>query len=404
MIIERPLEVKRINEIKKWILVYGRRKTGKTFLVENFVKYDEYFFVKRDRTLISKKDDKSITYETFIEILKRALADRKTVVVDEFHRLGDSFFDFLHYTKKEGKLILISSTLFLSKKLFGSHSALLGFFAEIPVGLISMKDCVKTLKKFGFSKKQTVELAMIIREPITIEYFNEKDAARKILGKVLISSINTIPSLIGEIFVEEDRSISAIYDGILRAIANGNIVSSEISSYLFARRLIQKDDPSIIQQYLSNLMQFGIIKKIEIYGKKRFVYKHISLLARMFYYADEKYNISEGYPNEQELERIANEIMPKLVEDAVREYFAHKFGLKESIAEAKDFDIDGCLLKFKKPEISIEIKWKDKISKNEIIKAEKNLSRIAVKKRLLFLPDKKLIHSNIIDIVDVSDF
>jgi len=32
-----------LNELKKWVLVYGRRKTGKTFLVTIFVKYDEYF-------------------------------------------------------------------------------------------------------------------------------------------------------------------------------------------------------------------------------------------------------------------------------------------------------------------------------------------------------------------------
>ncbi|MFV2014398.1 MAG: hypothetical protein ACC656_03140 [Candidatus Heimdallarchaeota archaeon] len=31
-------EVNEISKIKKWILIYGRRKTGKTFLVENFLK------------------------------------------------------------------------------------------------------------------------------------------------------------------------------------------------------------------------------------------------------------------------------------------------------------------------------------------------------------------------------
>ena len=59
MIIER-IEVDEIKKIKKWLLIYGRRKTGKTFLVENFLKYDEYFFVKRDRTILSKKDQKEI--------------------------------------------------------------------------------------------------------------------------------------------------------------------------------------------------------------------------------------------------------------------------------------------------------------------------------------------------------
>jgi replication-associated recombination protein RarA len=50
-----------------------------------------------------------------MEIVKRSLAENKIIVVDEFHRLGQEFFDFLHYTEKRGKIILISSTLNLSK-------------------------------------------------------------------------------------------------------------------------------------------------------------------------------------------------------------------------------------------------------------------------------------------------
>ena len=115
MIIERPNELKDI-ESANWSLVYGRRKTGKSFLVENFVNFDDFFFVKRDRTIISKKDTRQISYDTFLEILSRDLQEEKTVVVDEFHRLGDGFFDRLHSMKRKGNLILISSTLYLSTK------------------------------------------------------------------------------------------------------------------------------------------------------------------------------------------------------------------------------------------------------------------------------------------------
>lgn len=62
------------------------RKTGKTFLVSNFVNYDE-FFVKVDKGIL-RKDGGSISYETFMEIVRRSLAENKVVVVDEFHRLG----------------------------------------------------------------------------------------------------------------------------------------------------------------------------------------------------------------------------------------------------------------------------------------------------------------------------
>lgn len=402
MIIERPEETKRIKTTKKWVLIYGRRKTGKTFIVENFIEYDEYFFVKRDRSIISKKDEKIISYETFIEILKRTLQDKKTAVVDEFHRLGEDFFDFLHYTKKEGKLILISSTLFLSKKLFSRQSALLGIFTEMPIGLINFKDCLNELKKFNLDKKQLVELAILTKEPIAIDYFNSEKNAREIFGEILIGSIKTTPALIGEIFIEEERTISAIYEGVLRAIANGKVVSGEISSYLFSRRLIKKDDPSIISQYLNNLVSFGIIKKIAIFNKNRFVYKHLSPLAKLFYYADEKYNITERKLSEEEIKRIVDELFPKIVEDNIREFLALKFGLIETILEAKDYEIDACLLKFKKPEIVLEVKWK-KLRTEDIKKAEENLQRINAKKKILFVQDKKLVHSNYLNIIDVFD-
>ena len=400
MIIERPKELKKINEINKWILVYGRRKTGKTFLVKNFVKYDEYLFVKTNKNIMNNKNE-AISYETFIEILKRLLENNKTVIVDEFHRLGNDFFDFLHYTKKQGKLILISSTLFLSKKLISSKSPLLGLFAEISFGLINIKDALNALNKFNFSKKEKIELAILFREPVAIDYFDERRKARDIISTVILSSIKTIPSLIGEIFLEEERELSGVYEGIIRGIAIGKIGSGKISNYLFSKKLIKKDDPSVIQQYLNNLVYFGIIKKIEIFNKKRFAYKLISPLSKIYYYADEKYNLSERKINDHELALIIDELMPRLVEDNIREFIAEKNGLKESIIEAKDFDIDACLLRFKRPETILEIKWGN-LNKNDILKIESNLNKIKTKNKYIFVQDKKEIKSNL-KILDVED-
>jgi len=36
---------------------------------------------------------KSMVYDTFTEVLQLELSNGKTVVVDEFHRLGDDLFD-----------------------------------------------------------------------------------------------------------------------------------------------------------------------------------------------------------------------------------------------------------------------------------------------------------------------
>lgn len=403
MIIERPEEVRRISELKKWVLVYGRRKTGKTFLVSNFVKYDEYFFVKTSRGIVTKDGD-SISYEAFLEILKRALDEGKTVVVDEFHRLGQDFFDFLHYAKKRGKLILISSTLFLSRKLVSAKSPLLGLFAEVHIGLISLRDCLKALEGFNLSKKDRLELAILLREPIAVDYFDEKKSARENIALVLLSSVKTIPALIGEIFYEEEREMSSIYEGILRAIASGRVVSGEIASYLFSRRLIKKEDASIIQPYLNNLVSFGLIRRVEVFNKRKFVYKIASPLVRIYYYADEKYNISERKVGREEILRIIDELMPRIVEDEVREFLAEKHGLRESVIEAKDFEVDGCLLRFNKPEIALEVKW-GRVSGRDIKRVEEKLSKVPSARRVLFVQDKNDVEvkPSAIEVVDVDD-
>jgi hypothetical protein len=405
LLIERPAEVKRINSTKKWVLVYGRRKTGKSFLVENFISYNDYFFVKRDRTIISKRDERIISYESLKELLKRGMEEDKTIVVDEFHRLGDDFQDFLHAARKGGKLILISSTLFLSKKIMGSGSPLLGFFAENPVWLIELKDTVTALKKYHPTKKALLELAVLLREPLALEYFEEKTAPDDLFVKVLMGSARTVPALVGEVFIEEERGISSAYEGILRAIANGNVISGEISSYLFSRGLVKKDDPSLIQQYLENLIRFGIIRRIKVLDRNRFTYKHSSPLVRLFYYADEKYNISERPANPPELERIVNEILPKIMEDQLREFVAANLGLDEAVAQGRDYDVDACLLKFKKPAIALEIKWKNRIDEEDVRKAEKNLDTVNADEKWLLVPDKNEVRIKTkLKIVDALDF
>jgi hypothetical protein len=401
MIIERK-EVNEIEKINKWILIFGRRKTGKTYLVEKFLKYDEYYFIKRDKSIISKKDKKEINYETFKTILERELPNNKTLVIDEFHRLGQEFLDLLQYTNKNGKIILISSTLYLSKNLFSSKSPILGFFAEFPLNIISLQDTLKKLKKHKIENKTLLELAILLREPITIDFFNEKEKPRDFFVKIMKYNIKTVPALIGEIFTEEERSISAIYEGILRATANEKNISGEISSYLFKRKAIKKDDPSLIQQYLKNLMDFGIIKRIKVYGKNRLIYKHVSPLTKLFYYADEKYNISERKLNENEIIRIIDEIMPMIVEDNIREFLSEKYGLIENIIHEKDFELDGCLLKFKKPEIALEVKWRKDINIEKIVM---NLRRINTKRKILFVIDKNKMKSKNkdIEIIDIND-
>ncbi len=397
MIIERPTETSSVNQ-GNWLLVYGRRKTGKTYLVENFTRYDDFFFIKRDRAIIGKIEWKEYNYETLKELLRRDLSSGKTVVVDEFHRLGEDFLDYLHVLPQNGKLILISSTLHLSKKLIGTSSPLLGKFGEVNIGLINLMDVLRAMKNKSKYNKKSMELAVLLSEPMIINLVEGGDLADIILKLRL-----TAPALLGEIFTEEDRKLTGIYEGVIRAVAVGKVTSGEICSFLFSRKLIKKDDPSIIQQYLTNLVHFGILSRIPVWNKNRIVYKHVSPILRIFFSFDERYNFAERSITKKELETYLIEIVPRIMEDSIRVLLSQIFNMKVFLHEASDFEVDGIYSQFKKPRIALEVKWKKNIRKEDLKKAEKNLDRINVPRRILFVPDKKGLHSDKIELMDISD-
>jgi hypothetical protein len=401
MIILRKKEVERI-EVKKWTLVFGRRKTGKTFLVENFIKSDQYFFINRDRTVISKNDGVQITYDVFAERLKTGAKSGETITIDEFHRLGEPFLDLLQSIGKGGKIILLTSTLFLAKRLIAARSPIMGLFNEVQIPIISLQETLEALADKKLDNKSLVEMAIMLREPIAIEFFDEKRNSKSMMNAILSGSANAVPALFGEILIEEDKGTSAIYEGIIRAIADGKVTSGNISSSLFSKRLITKDDPSFVQSYLGVMVLIGLLKRIKVYNKNKFVYKIVSPLVRLFFYADEKYGISQRQITEIESERIISELLPHIVEDNIREYVADRLGLEEAVLEAGDYDIDGILIKFKKPSVLLEVKW-GKIDAKVIEKVEQNLGKIEGDSRILFVNEKKGLSSSSIKIMDIHD-
>lgn len=158
----------------------------------------------------------------------------------------------------------------------------------------------------------------------------------------------------------------------------------------------------MIQQYLKNLIEFGILKRVLIFNKKEYNYDLISPLMKFYFYADERYNFSEE-SNQEKAKLILSELMPKFVESNIREYLAYKYGFREAILSEKDREINIYLLRFKKPALVGEVKWK-KTDKEDITKAEKNLKEVRAKRKLLFVQDKKLVQPlTDLEVIDVND-
>ncbi len=393
MIIVRS-ELERDLNAGRWSLVYGRRKTGKTFLVSHFIDYDAFYFVKNNRTIISKKDWRTIGYETMIELIRRDLDDDRTVVIDEFHRLGEDFLDEVHGMEIRGRLVLISSTMHLSHQMVSRSSPLLGKVNEVKVPLISYIDLLSGTEGSG---KEYYEMLAFRKEPLVIAQ-GHRTTVDAIKG-----SLMTVPALVGEIFSEEDRKLSSTYEGIMRSVSVGKQRSGEISSYLFSRGLIGKDDPSLIQQYLNNLLDIGMLERVKVYGKNRFIYRLDSPLVRAFYNLDERYNITDRDLTRKELGGLLDQVIPRIMEETIRGAIAEATGTRATVDHDPDGEVDGILLRFKKPVAVIEVKWKKKISKSELERVREKLFSHNVEKRILVVPDSSMVNIDGIDVIEPGD-
>jgi len=169
-IIPRRIDIEKVEMAGPWRMIYGRRKTGKTFLVENFMRYDRFFFVNRDRTVLDKVLMEKYTWQEFFKVFKEILGEKR-IVVDEFHRLPNEFLDFLHLSGVKGELILITSTLWLAKNLLGRGSPIIGLVSPIRIGLIDEAEILLHLSR-ELEGKELVESSVYLREPFLIPFWS----------------------------------------------------------------------------------------------------------------------------------------------------------------------------------------------------------------------------------------
>lgn len=366
--------------VKKIRLVFGRRKTGKSFFVENFVKFDKYLFVYRDRTIRNIESDELWSFNE----LKRYLSGNrnKTVVVDEFHRLPKDFLDFVHSLRLTN-LILITSSLHFANEIMGKKSPVLGLV--YPIKFDIFKPCVILKEISKRTKKDFLKYSLLLREPALLDLFNAKDKNfEDFLLRYYAFARYWVSALFGEIFEEEDRKLTEVYEAVLRAIAIGKNSSGEISSHLFGNGLISKDNPGLISPYLSVLNSIGLVDAVMVYGKVRqYRYRLCSDAIDFFFYLDSKYG--SGVERKEIVETWNNKVS-FYIEHFVERLLKDRHGLSVIKYSKPDREIDVCLKKFNKIEMIGSVKWTD-LKKVSMAKVKKNLD-LPVKNKFLLVEKK----------------
>ncbi|MGB9854744.1 MAG: AAA family ATPase [Candidatus Bathyarchaeales archaeon] len=351
-----------IKSLNGWLLVYGRRKTGKTFLLRKVFHEANYFVLTRSGYFLVERNGAVSTFNVgeAIRLVGSLLDKGETVVLDEFQRLPDRFWEEIALRHPNGRLIACGSSLGIVKKVFDKRSPLLGLFAPFRVDLIKYCDAVVAVKDTCKSLKDALLWGLIIRDPWVIPMATFKmDVGSEICDKLPIFLASS-SGLVGEVFEEEERSITRVYDAVLRLIGEGFWKPSEISGVLTSNNLISGGLPTVTG-LLERLTSMGLIEKIPLWKTRgsRHYYKHRSPLLSIIHYIDQKLGISEGAYQRIDY-NLASNIIGRELQFSLGEMLAEYHEGKRSytmLPHGKG-DIDIVILdkKGKKPIIGYEVK------------------------------------------------
>jgi len=354
-------------------LLYGRRKTGKTFYARKKLENYKYFIVEvGGKWVFDPEKRRRYRTEEFLGFLP----DMDKVILDEFHRLGEPLPSLIQSGEFPENFLLITSTLhyYLSSNL---RSPLLGMVLEKKVGLISPKDLVKTLKP---KNKREMELCFFYQEPVFI--------GRRI-EEGLIAAEGFIPLLVGEILKEEEIAVTKRIEGVLEAVGNGENTVTEIAGYLHSKGIIPAPSAHLISKYVYLLEKIGLLEKIDIFKKKKGALRRLpSPLLDFYYFCKAKYGLGEVQLPLEFLKKVWERKVPQYAEWFFEKLFSEIFGLKPVKILKPEIDI--ALLRGRRLEIVGEVKWKDRVSKKELLEVEERLSKFDCKK-ILVVPEKGVL-------------
>lgn len=369
-----------IKKIKGWILIYGRRKVGKTFLIKNFLEYDVFFRVNRDGSISTEKFAISTlnNMDDFSRAVSELLFADKTVVIDEFQRLPESVIEKISTLHPKGKLIFSGSSMRVIKKLFGSKSPLLGLAMQYKLGLIMPRNILRELSK-KMDASLAIELAPYLADAWTIPFFNQENDSEKAIYDLLKYSKFTVPSLVGEIFTEEEREFTKVYEAVLRLIGAGELNYKNIASILAGRKVIERADSSLIIPYIKNMAAMGLVESLPLYSSKKKMYRLSSPIMEAFFYLADRYGFEDRDVSFEEARPTIEKLKNYAVQNFIADLFTCAYNGKKEYYVTPSNEIDFIITVRNKPVLAGEVKWgkydandvKKFVEKTSFIKAEK---------------------------------
>lgn len=274
----------------EFVVIYGRRRVGKTTLIGEFIKDKKAIFYpgidsneKQNLEIFSAGIMSVLTgvetgtvFKDFSEALemvcRMAEEERIILVIDEYPYLANCYngissllASFIDHKFLESKLMLIlcgSSLSFMEHQVLGYQSPLYGRrTAQMKIQPFTFAECVKYYQHFD---KQELALAYGITGGIPL-YMSKLNDRKSMEDNIKDNFFDTSAYLFeepGNLIKQECREPMQ-YNAIIKSIATGSSKISEISG---ASGL---NDTGATSNYISKLISLGIIEKEFPYKTER---------------------------------------------------------------------------------------------------------------------------------------
>jgi len=406
ILIDRKKEIEFLNKAyasnkSEFILIYGRRRLGKTHLIKFFADDKEHFYyIARQRDIeleflefkekLSKKfnaffEGKNFE-ELFEEIDSKIQFKKLVIIIDEFpywiakNKEIVSQFQAIWdeiISKKKIMLIILGSYMSIVENALLSHKSPIYGRKTGQIELSRMP--LFSLLKF-FPDKEIEEIIKIYGLGDTIPYYLLMLDKNNSFNENLLSLLSQYSPFYtdAETLIREELREYSTYLDILKAVNQGATKLSEIANK-------SKVDITNISKYLNVLMGIKIIEKekpiTSTAKEKNYLYK-----LRDNYF---KFWLRYIYPYKGEIEEKVNEHIAFIEKDysnymgSVFEKFCRNFLRETNIFEFsnvgrwwfKDKEIDLVAINEKNNKILIgECKWKSNINPEVLVKEIENKS------------------------------
>ncbi|ABP95269.1 MULTISPECIES: AAA family ATPase [Metallosphaera] len=357
------LQRKECEELKRvdyWILLFGRRKTGKTTLIKNCAKYD-YFVTIANESEGLLEDGERIGIPELLREIRSEVRRGGRVVIDEFQRLPERFYADISTLDRTGGLVLAGSSYGVLNKVFDSNSPLLGLVTPREIPILRYEEVL--------SQVGDPVLSTLFRDPWVIPFVNSYgEFLDRIREFSLISK-----GLVGEIFKEEERSLTELYYQSLLKVAEGVWKTSDLAGILQV-----KGGEATVSSLMNRLSKMGLVRKIRTLGKELY-YRHVSPVISLAFYAESKYLVSDRDVKIPELP-IGLEVQFS-VGEMISEYYGGDF-----VYSPRE-DIDVIVMKGRRRLIAFEVKMGE-ISESEAREAVRRMGRVAERVGLISLRER----------------